>query len=159
MVVRLYGGNNAVINPTMLIFRNKSRSYPIRGFPDDVPGVCYRSSPKAWMDGVTWRVWMTEPRALPKVNNDKKWLIYVDNCSSHKIDGDVPELLEKSSTEICKFPAQANELVKEADSFVIKMIKESWRRLWDKYRLEAVKNGLSNDRNNPNGSGRLDNPG
>eukprot|EP00171_Calliarthron_tuberculosum_P021226 IDg21226t1 len=44
--IRLTGGLAAMIQPPMLIFRNKTRSYPIRGVPDDLPGVCYRTGPK-----------------------------------------------------------------------------------------------------------------
>ena len=50
MMVRITGGKNSMICPPMLIFKNQNRSYPIRGVADNVPGVCYRSSPRGWMD-------------------------------------------------------------------------------------------------------------
>lgn len=49
MVLRITGGRDSRIEPFM-IFMNKDGNYPIRGVPDDVTGVSYRSGPKAWMD-------------------------------------------------------------------------------------------------------------
>lgn len=43
MVVRLTGGKNAMIQKPMLIFKNQSRSYTIRGVADNIGGVSYRS--------------------------------------------------------------------------------------------------------------------
>ena len=34
----------------MIIFHNQGRNYPIKGVPDNVPGACYRTQPKGWMD-------------------------------------------------------------------------------------------------------------
>ena len=48
-VVRLSGGRNARIEPPFMVFFNKNRDYPLRGVPDDVPGVAYRTGPKEWM--------------------------------------------------------------------------------------------------------------
>ena len=46
MVFRLSGGLDAKIEPPFMVFTNKDRNYPIRGTPDDVPGVAYRTGPK-----------------------------------------------------------------------------------------------------------------
>ena len=45
MVVRIRGGKFARLEPAFTIFQNESRNYPIRGIPDDVPGVAYRTNP------------------------------------------------------------------------------------------------------------------
>ena len=50
MLLRLSGGRNARIKTPFLIFQNKERIYLIRGLPDNVPEVVYRSGPKGWMD-------------------------------------------------------------------------------------------------------------
>lgn len=160
MMVRLTGGKNASVQPCMLIFMNQNRSYPIRGVPDDVPGVCYRSSPKGWMDGATWKEWLGEPRALPKLIMGRKRHLFVDNCSSHSESGaHIGSLLQRSNTSLRKLVANATHLCQAADSFVIQKIKDSWRRLWDKHRLKAIKEGLFNDKENEHASGRLENPG
>ena len=50
MVVRIFGRRWAMIEAPMLIFTNTNGNYPIRGLEDNVPGVCYRTGPKGWMD-------------------------------------------------------------------------------------------------------------
>ena len=50
MVVRVSGGVNALIEIPFMIFMNKDRNYLIRGAPDDIRGVSYRSGPKGCMD-------------------------------------------------------------------------------------------------------------
>lgn len=44
------GGVNGCIEPHFIVLMNKSRSYPIKGVSDVVPGVAYRSGPKGWID-------------------------------------------------------------------------------------------------------------
>ena len=51
MMVRLTGGRDARFETPMLVFKNSNCSYPIRGVPDDVPGVSYGSGKNGWMDG------------------------------------------------------------------------------------------------------------
>lgn len=50
MIVRLSGGPNARIEVSMIIFKNNNRSFPIRGVEENIPGVCYMTGPKGWMD-------------------------------------------------------------------------------------------------------------
>ena len=52
MVVRLSGGRGARIELPFRVFTNKNRNYPIRGVPDNIPGVAYRTGPKGWMDTI-----------------------------------------------------------------------------------------------------------
>jgi hypothetical protein len=49
MLVRLTGGPGAIICAPFMIFQNASRSCQIRGVPDNVPGVSYRTSAKGFM--------------------------------------------------------------------------------------------------------------
>jgi hypothetical protein len=49
MLVRLTGGPGAIICAPFMIFQNASGSYPIRGVPDNVPGVSYSASEKGFM--------------------------------------------------------------------------------------------------------------
>jgi len=46
MMVLISGGALSSIQVSFMIFQNQNSSYPIRGVPDDIPGVCYRSGPK-----------------------------------------------------------------------------------------------------------------
>jgi hypothetical protein len=50
MVIRISGGRRSMVEAPMLIFTNGNNNYPIRGLEDTIPGVCYRTGPKDWMD-------------------------------------------------------------------------------------------------------------
>jgi hypothetical protein len=62
MVVRLTGGPYADICTPLMIFQNQQCSYPINGVPDNVPGVCYRTSKKGFMTRKVWEEAMDEKR-------------------------------------------------------------------------------------------------
>ncbi len=47
IVLRISGGVNAKLESPFMIFKNRNRNYPIYGVPDNVPGVSYRTVPRA----------------------------------------------------------------------------------------------------------------
>ena len=83
MVVRLSGGRDAKIQPSFMVFKNANRSYPIRGVPDNVSGVFYRSEPKGWMDKKMVPEWLSEKKVICALSNRNKRILYFDNCSGH----------------------------------------------------------------------------
>ena len=50
MVIRISGSRRSMVEAPMLIFINGTNNYPIRGLDDTIPGVCYRTGLKGWMD-------------------------------------------------------------------------------------------------------------
>lgn len=156
MMVRITGGSRARIEVPFLIFRNAGRSHPIRGVPDIVPGVCYRSSPKGWMDGVNFAEWLREKRATGSRNCGAQTLrhLFVDNCSGHVENEQVQELLAELNIKLHFFPPNATDVLQPADSFVIQKLKDAWRRHWDAYKANCVQKKLWTS-----GSGMLPNPG
>ena len=154
MMVLISGGPEARVEVPMLVFKNPSRSYPIRGIPDNIPGVCYRSSPKAWMDRPVWSEWLQEPRVMKALPNGRIRKLFVDNCSSHITDESVQAQLNAARTSLYKFPPNATDLIQPADSFVIQKIKEVWQRRWEQYKLDSIRSQLFKP-----GSGRIQNPG
>lgn len=62
LLVTFLGGPKEGLEPSFHIFNNVSRSYPIRGVDEKVPGITYRSSPKSWMDACLFREWLDEPQ-------------------------------------------------------------------------------------------------
>lgn len=60
MLVCISGGANAIIEPPLMIFKNKTRNYPMRNVPENIPGVAYRTGPKGWMDFITMLEWLRE---------------------------------------------------------------------------------------------------
>lgn len=158
MMVHIRGGRDARIECPFLIFQNSNRSYPIRNVPDTVPGVCYRSQPKGWMDSDIFAQWLGEPRAISKDPYGRKRVLFVDNCSGHNSNPRTEGMLLKINHEMRKLPPNATELVQPADSFVISKIKDAWRRRWDHYKAELITRGEW--MNGEDGkSGRLKNPG
>ena len=62
MMVCLNGGRDASVQNTFMVFKISSRSYPIRGVPDDIPRISYRIGPKGWMDTKIMPQWPSEKR-------------------------------------------------------------------------------------------------
>ena len=143
----------------MIIFKSQMRWHPIRGVPDNVSGVGYRSSPKGWMDGRVWHDWLCEPRAISALPSERQRVLYVDNCSSHSEGPRAAQCLREINTTMQKLPPNSTHLTQPADSFIIQKIKEVWRRRWDTYKYECIKNGLWMNTINGKGIGKLPNPG
>lgn len=83
MLVRLSGGRDARIEPVFMIFKNKDRHYPIRGTPDDVLGISYRSGPKGWIDTTVLPEYFRERKVFSKLPNGRQRVLFLDNCSGH----------------------------------------------------------------------------
>lgn len=139
-------------------FSEQEQSYPIRNVPDDVPGICYRSQAKGWMDNQTFIKWLSEPRAIKKDTFHRRRFLFVDNCSGHVENEDVYQALGAINTELRKLPKNATDLVQPADSFIISKIKDAWKRRWDDHNAQLIRNGewMSGD---DGSSGKLKNPG
>lgn len=131
MVVRISGGPSAHIHPPMMIFTNADRSYPVRGVADTVPGVCYRTGPKGWMDRRTFREYLKERRAQQPDRLGRKKTIFLDNCSGHLSEDECEEELQALNASFKYLPPNATDLCQPADSFVIAKIKDVWRSLWN----------------------------
>lgn len=154
MVVRLSGGRDSKIESPFMVFQNASRSYPIRGVADNVPGVSYRSGPKGWMDTAIMPQWLRERRAITALPHGRKRILYVDNCSGHNSTDALTAALHDINTEIRYFPPNATHLVQPADSFVIQKIKQAWSTRWEAHKMSLIQSNEWKD-----GSGKLKNPG
>ena len=132
--------------------------WEFQGFQDEIPGVRYRTSPKGCMDGITCKKWLKDDKVFLPKHSGRPVVLFVDNCSSCVENEDVKNHLRCTRVILKKFPKNATDLVQPADSFVIQKIKDEWRRLWDLHRLQCVSEERFNDRLNPKGSGKLENP-
>ncbi len=63
LVVRITGGPGGRIEVPFMIFQNEKSNNPIRGVPDYIPRVCYRTSKSSFMNQRVWAEWMKESRA------------------------------------------------------------------------------------------------
>lgn len=159
MMVHVSGGRTGVIEPPFMVFQNKSGNYPIKGVPDNVAGICYRTGAKGWMDQRVLAELVQEKRFFSKgtAAGGKKRIVYVDNVSSHNMTPRLIELLKVANIELRYFPPNATHLLQPCDSFIIQAIKAAWHKLWDAKKAQDVLQGNFRDGNN--GSGKLANPG
>ena len=165
MVLRMSGGEHSRLTCPMLIFKNKSRSYPIRNVPDDVPGVTYRSAPKGFMDRLLFTQWLQEPRCNPSDMMKRPTYLFLDNFSGHGFCGDDGEthgdvLTEKSIT-MCFLPPNTIDMLQPLDSFVISKVKQYWRERWNAKKWDMIRNKeyQTSAGGKRQGSGKLKNPG
>jgi DDE superfamily endonuclease len=154
MVVRLTGGPHATICPPFMIFQNDNCSYPIRGVPDDVPGVSYRTAKKGFMTREVWLQWLQERRAQATIRSQRR-VVFVDNVSSHDLESEgVKNQLSRLNASFRFLVANATDKIQPCDSYVISKIKDSWMAHWESYKLDAIKKGMWQDV-----SGAIKNPG
>lgn len=126
MIVRITEGPSAIIETPMVIFKNRNRFYPIRGIHDDVPGVCYRTGPKDWMDKTVFKEWVSEPRAIKALPSDRQRILFVDNYRAHKVHKNTNSRHQNIRTTLQKFLQNSTHLIQPADKFVIQKIKCPW---------------------------------
>jgi hypothetical protein len=161
MLVRITGGPSACIQPPLMIFQNSNRSYPIRGVPDDVPGVCYRTQPKGWMDMQLFREVVQEERFVKSDSLGRRRVIYIDNATSHNMNESLENIMEKLKFQIRYLEANTTDLCQPADSFVIKQIKQAWTNSWNEKKIQLIDDHQwqNEKRKNKEWSGKLKNPG
>jgi hypothetical protein len=158
MLVRLTGSTGAIICAPFMIFQNASGSYPIRGVPDNVPGVSYRTSEKGFKTQNVWLEWLNEPRAQRRnaqaCNMPGKWVIFADNYRGHNDSAKVQDHLDRVRASIRKLVACATNKAQPCDSFVISKIKDEWSSMSEEYKYQAIKDGQW-----ASWSGAIKNPG
>ncbi len=147
-----------IIEVPMLVFINNKFSYPIHGIPDNVPGACYGTGKRGWMDKRVFAECVSEPRAIRKLTGRRNRVLFVDNANGHEENPHQKRMLNKISTLLRKFPTNATQLVQPADSFIISKIKDAWRRRWDSYKVSLIQNG-NWKHSGAGSSGRLKNSG
>jgi len=109
------------------------------------------------MDRRVFLEWLKEPRAVRKLQNGKKRVIFMDNASGHALTDQVRDALSSINAEIRFLPRNATDLCQPADSFIIQKIKTAWRDKWDTKRLDMTVSEAWTDWKK--GSGKLPNPG
>ena len=161
LALRISGGVDSRLHPPFLIFQNDRRSYPIRGVDDNIPGVCYRSSPKGWMDRITFKEYLKEPRAFSPHPYGRKKHVFLDNCTSHMPDAELENWLDENKIELLFLPKNATDLCQPLDSFIIKCFKEEWKKRWDEKKFQMITSGDWKDQGTGRAgwSGKLNNPG
>lgn len=160
LVVKLRGGIHAGIETPMMIFQNKNCSYPIRGLPDNIPGVTYRTGPRGWMDRRVFKEWLCEDRCVKRAAHDNEQVIFMDNAGGHKTTEEVDEMMKKKHVTIRLLPPNATDLCQPADTTVLQKLKLEWMKEWEQEKVRlATKRQEENKKPKANASGKLPQPG
>ena len=130
MVIRISRGRRSMIEAPMLIFTNSNRNYPICGLYDNIPGVCYRTGPKGWMDQTLFAEYFSEPRAFQFDVHGRSKVIWVDNCTGHNVTPQLSVVLEAKQIILKYLPPCSTYLCQPADTFIISKGKDAWTRRW-----------------------------
>jgi hypothetical protein len=102
----------------------------MKGVPDDVPGVAYRTQPKGWGEGEVFAEYLNVSRMFKRDRRDRKQVLYVDNCASQVLTDAVEAALTRLNIEIRKLPPNSTHHTQPCDSSVIQNIKTWWRSEW-----------------------------
>lgn len=159
MIMQIPEGSAAAFQTCVLILMFPSRLYSLRGVPDTVSGVCYRSLQKAWMDPTFWNAWLNERLAVGSLPDGECRVLYFNNCSSHVTTPEVFASFSKKKPNLRKFPGNAADMIQQVDAVLIQKMKGSWSCRWNRYKMDCVKERFWREGGNGEESGRLRNPG
>lgn len=112
---------------------------PIQGVPNTVPGVCYRSGPKGWMDTGVFEKWICEKRRMSPLSTGKESVLFADNASDHKKTGKAIAALNSSFTKLEVLPKNVSDLFQPADAFKNQKLWILWRRILAEKKLEMIR--------------------
>jgi hypothetical protein len=152
MVIRIFGGRISMVEAPMLIFTNGNSNYPIRGLEDTIPMVCYRTTPKGWMDQALFSQYFEEPRAYQLDLYNRTKTIWVDNCIGHNITPQLAMVLAEKITTLKYLLPCATHLCQPADTFIISKIKDAWTKKWKAKKSELIQQ--DSWQNKPRGDGQ-----
>lgn len=153
------GDKSAHVGAPMLIFKNKERSYPMRGVPDNVEGATYRTQAKAWMDGGIFKEYLHDQRTWGSASTTDPVVrdLWLDNASAHEYT-DIDEHLSQLKTRRRMFPANTTDRLQPCDRFVIKVFKQYWRELWGQERMRLINEQQYETTRGSNASEKLKRP-
>ena len=87
------------------------------------------------MDSERFLQWLKEPRAIQELPGNQRRTLFVDNCSGHKSNFRVQQVMQCINTDLRYLPANATHLYQPLDSFLIQKFKEVRRSKWDKQKI------------------------
>ena len=150
-----------MIEAPMLIFTNPNSSYPIRGLNDNIPGVCYRTGPKGWMDQTLFSDYFVEPRAFQSDVHGRSKFIWVDNCTGHNMIPRLSTVLEANNAILKYLPPCSTHLCQPTDTFIISKVKDAWTKRWEAKKTDLITSNAWQNTPRANGgwSGKLSNLG
>lgn len=119
MLVQLGWGRIIRIDSFFLVFKNKERNYPIRGVPDNVHGVSFRTGPKVWIDTTVIPQCSSVTRVIGALPHGCSRVIFLDNCSGHNNTPELDQSCNVINTEVRYFSTNSTHFIQPCDIFVI----------------------------------------
>ena len=151
--MRITGGIASRIETPLIIFPNQSANYPILGLPDNIEGVCYRTSRKGWLTQALFPEYFKETRVIESLSGGRQRTLYMDSVRVHNETVQLSQSLLLVNTIIKRYRANCTTLVQPLDQMVLRVFKAELRARWENKRAELV---LSE---NFTSTGRVANPG
>lgn len=66
-------------------------------------------------------------------------VLYVTFCLIHVEDEATMQKLNQSNSKLANFPSLDADRVQPANYFIIRKIKDRWRRRWDEFKFEQIR--------------------
>jgi hypothetical protein len=79
-----------------------------------------------------------EPRAFQPDLHGRTKVVWVDNCSSHRITPRLTTVLTEKQTILKFLPPCCTHLCQPADTFIISKIKDAWTRSWEIKKTQLI---------------------
>lgn len=135
MMLILGGCPDACITTPRMIFKNPSRSCPIRGTPDTVPVVCCRSQLKGQMDpSIFNRVGQRKENFSSTSSWKEAGYIYWQHRRSKNHWRSQGNFEKLQLTALVSWK-KATYLCQPTERSIIQKVKRAWRELWDENKL------------------------
>ncbi len=94
MIGRLTGRKRAQNETPFLIFINRSRNYPVRNLPDDVPGAAREHPPKGLLTvRLLWNTLKRNGVAIVRLGDNRPRTILLDNGLGHNTSVELTNVL------------------------------------------------------------------
>lgn len=144
MLVRVSGGKDAKVGAPVMIFQDAERTYPIPGVADDVPDVCYRTSPTGWVDTAVLASCFGEGSGISSLPDGRKRVIFMEPSTWLPFAKELAKPLDGSNTELRFFPRNGGGLMQPVDTGIREKIKELWRDGWQQMKTRMIDLGVWN---------------
>ncbi|KAL3678568.1 hypothetical protein R1sor_021524 [Riccia sorocarpa] len=159
MVVKVTGGVHARIGTPFMIFANQDCNYPIGNVPDNVPGVAYRTTKKAFITSACLAEYYRERRCNRPDSQGRKITQWLDNAPEHTRTAAIDQALAEINYDVRSLPENVTHLIQPCDSFIISKIKDAWTRRWELKKVDLIKSNQWQGDRTRGTSGALKNPG
>lgn len=81
---------------------------------------------------------LSERSVFKKLPDNRRHILFVDNCSGHNITTVLCDALCPVSTEVMYFNPNTTHFLLPCDRFVIKKLKSCWNKHRERFKMEMI---------------------